>query len=258
MKFVSRHPILVSVLLLAAILLALILGGALWMRYESESHDYWYSIVITTPAVLENCTFILPVPFTNNRSILGEAMVRGEVYNLPPDWRLSLEQVNSTPMLKIIAPEIVPEYHGYPIPIEWGSTPSLTPPPAATAWSEETPVLISLQVGISQRVPESIDTQNPINREPLLSYPELYVPNPCRGPFPAGKCYRYMAPVFMHCSPTGIHNATLSIASGGSNQWWVLGWSGNSYDETIEVTPMEDQAGWVMGDGFLSTGVGRY
>ena len=114
-------------------------------------------------------------------------MVRGEGYSVPPDWMLSLGQVNGTPMLRIFAPAIVPGYHGYPIPIEPGSTPAETPPPATTAYSDVTPVLRPVDFGISLKVQDPIDTRYPFDREPLLANPESVTPVPCRGPRTEGR-----------------------------------------------------------------------
>jgi len=67
-----------------------------------------------------------------------------------------------------------------------------------------------------------------------------------------------MAPIYVHYSSREGGNLTITISSGGMNQWWELGWSGNSYGEAIEVTVEYRQQGWIQGNGFLSTGSGRY
>jgi len=258
MTLPSKHPLLIFAIFLIVIFLTWFFWQTTVIRNESEYHELQYRVIISTQSVLENITLLLPVPFTHNNTLLGEALVKGEGYGISPDWRLSLEQVNDTPMLKISAVKIVPEYHGYPIPIEPGSTPIRTPPPTATAYSNETPILIPFEFGISQRVQRSIDTQNPFNREPLLSYPELLKSIPCRGPSLSGRCYQFMAPIYVQYSSSEAGNLTLSISGGGINQWWEGGWSGNSYEETIEVTSENNQQGWIQGKGFLSTGSGRY
>ncbi|HMA05415.1 MAG TPA: hypothetical protein VKO45_05755 [Methanomicrobiales archaeon] len=256
MTFLSRHPLLVTALILAAILIALVFLFGWTLRTGSESHEFQYRVSISTESTLENVTLLLPVPFVYHTSSLGEALVKGEGYGIPPDWRLSLEWVNDTPMMRIFAGKIEPEYHGYPIPLEQGSTPIATPPPAATAYSNETPVLIPLDFGITQTVQRSIDTQNPINREPMLSNPELLKPIPCQNQ--PGRCYQYLVPVYVRYSSVEAGNLTISISDGGMNQWWVLGWSGNSYGDTVEVIPKDTRQGWIQAEGILSTGLGRY
>ena len=118
-----KRTLLVFAILLIVIIPTWFFWEGMVMRKESEYHELRYQVTISTPSVLENTTLLLPVPFIQNNSLLGEALVEGEGYGIPPDWRLSLEYVNNTPMLKIFAGKIVPEYHGYPIPIEPGSTP---------------------------------------------------------------------------------------------------------------------------------------
>ena len=258
MTLSSRHSLLVVTILLIVIVLTIFFWQDMVIRKESDYHELRYQVDISAQSALENITLLLPVPFIHNNSLPGEALVKGEGYGVPPDWRLSLAYVNDTPLLKIFAATIVPEYHGYPIPIEPGSTPIRTPPPTATAYSNETPVLIPLEFGISQRVPRSIDTQNPFDREPLLSYPELLQPIPCKDPSLPERCYYYIAPIYAQYSSSEAGILTISISNGGMNQWWLGGWSGNSDEETIEVTLENNQQGWIQGKGFLSTGSGRY
>jgi hypothetical protein len=257
MRLSWKHLLLAATLLLA-LFLALVYWQAMVIRKESEYHEYHYHVSIQSPSAIGNCTLLLPVPSVQNRSPAGDALVRGEGYSVPGGWRLSLEPVNGTPMLRISAPSIVPEYHGYPVPIEPGSTPSVTPVPATAAWSEETPVLIPLEFGVSLRGRDTIDTRTPPGREPLLGNPLSLSPVPCRGPSGSGHCYQYRAPLYVKCLSGDAGNLTLSISAGGTNQWWMGGWSGNSYQEDIVVTPGDSRSGWTEGEGFLSTGLGRY
>ena len=251
-----KYLLLIAVFAIALLFVVVFLQAAAFRR-ESEYHRYHYDVFISAPSLLENCTLLLPVPSVGNKSLLGEALVRGEGYSVPPGWNLSLAQVNDTPVLGISAPAIVPGYHGYPIRVEPGGTPGETPPPASTTWSQGTPVLIPIDFGVALMVPESIGTREPVGREPLLTDPVYLAPAPCRGPAGSAHCYRYPAPVFVQCSPGSAGNLTLSISAGGTNQWWMGGWSGNSYQENIGVTLEDPSQGWIMADGFLSTGTGR-
>jgi hypothetical protein len=258
MKILSKHPFLITAIILVVIFLAWFFWQVTAIGQESEYHEFQYRVTISTQSVLENVTLLLPVPFVHNTSLLGDALVRGEGYGIPPLWRLSLERVNDTPMLKIAAEKIAPEYHGYPIPLEPGSSPVQTPPPVATAYSPETPVLIPLEFGISERVPQSIDTQNPLNREPLFTNPELVRSVPCQGQPFSGRCYQYTAPIYVEYVSGGMGTITIFICGGGINQWWMGGWSGNSYGDTLDVTLENNRQGWIQVEGFLSTGNGRY
>jgi hypothetical protein len=258
MAIPGKHPLLKLILVLVVISIATLLWLGYALRNESESHGYDYQVSLSTESRLDNVTLILPVPFINNTSPPGEALVMGEGYGIPTDWKLSLEYVNNAPMLKIETDTIVPEYHGYPLPLEEGQTPILTPQPVATEYAEETPVLMPLVFGISRRVAQSIDTRNPINREPLLSSPELVRSIPCRDLPYQGVCSQYPAQVFVRYSSGRAGNITLSISAGGTNQWWVGGWTGNSYGELMEVTLENGEQGWIPAEGFLFTGEGRY
>jgi hypothetical protein len=255
----SRKLILLIAFLVIAVLLAVFSWQAMAIRRQSEYHEYRYGVSISAPSVLENCTLLLPVPSVGNRSLPGEALARGDGYSVPQDWGLSLVQVNDTPMLRVFAPAIIPEYHGYPIAIEPGSTPGETPPPAATAYTERTPVMFPVDFGVSLKGADPIDTRDPFGREPLFAPPESYSPARCRWPHETGQCYRFPARIFASCRNSGIKgNLTLSITGGGTNQWWLGGWSGNSYSETMEMTVEDLRQGWVTGEGYLDTGSGSY
>jgi hypothetical protein len=258
MAISGKHPLLKLIVVLVVISFAVLLWLGYALRNESESHGYHYQVSLSAESRLENVTLVLPVPFIDNSSPLGEALVRGEGYGIPPDWRLSLEYVNHTPMLKIDADTIIPEYHGYPLPLQVGQTPVETPPSVATAYSEETPILMPLQFGISQEAGRSIDTRDPIGREPPLSSPEMLIPAPCPDLPHTGDCYQYPVLVFVQYSSRGAGNITIAISGGGTNQWWVGGWTGNSYRDSILVTLENGEQGWVQAEGVLSTGEGRY
>jgi len=67
-----------------------------------------------------------------------------------------------------------------------------------------------------------------------------------------------MAPIYVQYSSGEGGNLTIIVSNGGINQWWEGGWTGNSYEETVEVTQENNRQGWIQGNGFLSTGSGRY
>jgi hypothetical protein len=257
MAISGKHPLLKFILVLVVISLASLLWLGYAIRNESESHGYHYQVSLSTESRLENVSLIFPVPFIDNSSPVGEALVRGEGYGIPTGWRLSLEYMNNTPMLRIDADTIVPGYYGYPIPLEEGQTLVGTPPRVSAAWSPETPVLMPLEFGLSQRTGQSIETRSPFNREPLFAYPDLVRPVTC--PYPStGQCYRYVVPLFAEYSSIGGGNITITISAGGSNQWWVGGWTGNSYDDSITVTLEDGWQGWMAAEGLLTVREGRY
>jgi hypothetical protein len=251
-------------LIFLAIIAVLILSSILWQgmrnREASEYHEFWYQVDISPSITLENVTLLLPVPSVANRSSLGEALVQGEGYEVPDTWELSLETVNGSVMLQVIAPRIVPEYHGYPLPLttESGREKEVTFRPSATSYSNPSPVLIPVGFGITQAINRSIDTQNPFLREPLLSNPSMYQSAPCLIPVLHESCYQSTVPIYLNTSSKGEGNLTIAIASGGRNGWFEWGWTGNSYEEYVEVITTTNQLRWIEGKGYLVTGSGRY
>jgi hypothetical protein len=251
-------------LVLLAIIGVLILGGFLWQemrnREASEYHELWYQVDISTPVTLENVTLLLPLPSVENRSLLGEALAQGEGYDVPGTWEVSLETVKGTLMLRVIAPTIVPEYHDYPLPIatETGSKMEVTVHPSGTQYSNTTLVLIPVRFGIAQTINRSIDTRNPFLQEPLISNPAMYQSAPCLVPVLQESCYQFTVPFYVQTTSKEEGNLTLTITSGGRNGWFEWGWTGNAYEEYVEVIATANQLGWIEGRGYLITGSGRY
>ncbi len=68
---------------------------------ESEQHNFHYTIGISYTSTIDNVTILLPVPMLNGTTLLAESFLNREVHCIPPDWNLSVEMVNATPMLAI-------------------------------------------------------------------------------------------------------------------------------------------------------------
>ncbi len=225
---------------------------------QSERHDYTYEIDLSCDKTIENVTLLLPVPVVNTTPVLAGTLVNGTGYGVPADWNLAIVEVNGTPMLSIRAARMVPEYHGFPIPIEPGKTPSETPQPSATEYSSETPVLVPVHLVATASVPLTINTRNPLGHELVLA-PE--------GQFTAlkdtpsgyrGTGYVHVVPVYVRYTSGFPATLTLRVNIQGVNAIWRGGWLYNRYSDTVSLELGNGTPGWVEGEGILLTGEGIY
>lgn len=225
---------------------------------ESEQHNFHYTIGVSFTSTIENVTILLPVPMLNETTVLAESFLKREVHGIPPDWNLSVEMVNATPMLAIRADEMVPEYHGYPIAIEPGQSPLPTTLVPGTEYSSDTPVLHPISIGMMLSVNRTIDTHNPVEKEPLFAPDGEFIQRTEHlQPYSNGREYKYTVPVYVSYttdSPTDIY---ISTSVQGTNAIWRGGWASNIYTDTV-IVEVSESPGWIDASGILRTGEGVY
>ena len=262
----------ITILGILVIILGLLFAGLYIqtekMFRESYSSDYRYHVTISAERSLDNVTLLLPLPSYGGVSSVGEAILREEGYGFPDDWEYSLIEVDGAGMLQISADRIVPTYRNLitPIPLYPGETPPPTPEIiTSTEYSEETPVLIPIECGVSIRDVDEINTRDPLGSEPTLSPKRnlTLADDPFPTPAPPGgvsvsSYYTFESPVYAAytCDPETV--VSIHISYHGGNSWWVLGWSGNRFREDVAITLSGPDPGWQYGFGTLRTGEGRY
>jgi hypothetical protein len=201
---------------------------------------------------IENVSLLLPVPELNKTLFLADALVNRTGYGVPADWNLSIATVEGVPMLSVMAARMVPEYHGYPIPIEPGKTPDKTPVPSAT------PVLVPVSCVVMESRPLPIDTRDPAGHEPVFSPEKPFFPvTGTSPPFQEAVSY-HRVPVYVHYTSDRPTTLSIRISIEGQNSIWRGGWSGNGYSDTVSLTLDNRTQGWVDGEGTLITGKGVY
>jgi hypothetical protein len=207
---------------------------------------------------IENVTLLVPVPELDGTPLLAGALVNGTGYGVPADWNLSFVAVEGRPMLSIRATRMVPEYHGYPLPVEIGKTPEQTPLLPVTGYSADTPVLVPIWCVVTESVPQAIDTASPLGHEPVFFPGGPFTPVNGTTPAYQGAVFTHRVPVYVQY--TSDHPATISMHARieGVNAIWKLGWIYNSYSDSVSVTLENGTQGWVEGEGALITGEGVY
>ncbi len=225
---------------------------------SSERHDFHYSIDISYSTTIENVTILIPIPELNGTPIIGDMVVRGDAHGVPDGWNLSIEEMNGTPMLAIRADGMVPEYHGYPIPIEPGQSPLPATIAPRTEYSLETPVLRPIQIGMMLHVNRTIETRDPVGREPVFAPDgEFVIMVESARPHIQGMEFVHPVPVYVWFEREQPGEFSLQASIRGINSIWRGGWIFNSFQDSVSVE-LKEPPGWTEAAGILRTGEGVY
>jgi len=244
--------------ILTLVLLAVILcAGAAWQFDQasrlSERHTYFYTIDLSYTTTIENVTLILPVPEVNATPYFVPSLLNRTAYGVSSDWNLSVVSENGTAMLVIRAARMVPEYHGYPIAIEPGTSVLPTTRVPSHEYSADTPVLMPVTVAVMETSETVIDTRTPLGNEPLFFPDGPFTPGSCDAPPCDGTVYDHPVPVYIRYTAERPVVINLHVSVEGSNAIWRGGWQSNTYSDTVALEIAESTQGWILGEGTLVT-----
>ena len=252
-----------KLVILAFILLAFILFT--WVAWQidqsarqSERHTYFYTIDLSYTATIENVTLFLPVPELNETPLIITPLLNGSAYGVSPDWNLSIVYENGTPMLAIRADRMVPEYHGFPIAIEPGTSVLPTTMVPGHEYSSDTPVLMPVTVAVMETSESVIDTRYPVGHEPVFFPGGNFTLGSCVTPGCNGPVYDHQVPVYISYTSKRPVVISLRVSVDGSNAIWRGGWESNTYSDTVFVEIANGTQGWIAGEGQLFTAEGVY
>jgi hypothetical protein len=259
-----RSPLRTPMLLLLAVILIIVLIaagiGAIFNQssYQSERHDYFYTIEISYNTTINNVTLLLPVPELDGTPYFTESILNGTAYGLSPAWNVSIIPVNGTLMLAIRAARMVPEYHGYPVAIEPGVSILPTTRVPGHEYSEDTSVLMPVTVAVMEPSSSPINTGDPVGHEPLLSPAGTFTPESCETSANKGVLLSHSVPVYISYSSDRPVSITLRVSVQGTNAIWRGGWESNTYSDSVALDITGGMQGWIEGSGELLTGEGVY
>jgi hypothetical protein len=223
---------------------------------NSERHDMTCSIVLSVNTTIENVTLYLPVPELYGTPVLAGAFVNRSAYGVPEDWNITIIPVEGRPVLSVRAPRIIPEYVGYPIPVEPVKTPDRTPLPPATAFSPETPVIVPVEMITMESWSSPINTTNPAGHAPVFRPRGEYSPARQNSPVYSGKAYAYRVPIYISYTAKTPVAVSITTRIEGVNSIWKGGWIFNRYSDTVSLVLENDTRGWVETGGTLVAGEG--
>lgn len=246
------------------VLLTLILAvSGIFLQWEqvtrsSERHDMTCSIVLEVNRTIENVTLYLPVPELQGTPVLAGSFVDRSAYGVPSDWNITIIPVEGRQVLSIRAPRIVPDYAGYPLPVEPGKAPDRTPVPSSTVVSPVTPVLIPIEMTILQPWPSAINTTNPAGHEPVFRPDGEYSPVRRNVPGYSGNAFAYHVPVYLNYTAESPADVSVRTSIEGVNAIWKGGWVFNRYSDTVILELRNGTRGWFNTGGTLVTGEGVF
>jgi len=257
-----RKKRLLAILLAGILVLAAAVAGIAWLwggiTEGSGRHDYRYEIVLSSNTTLRNVTLLLPVPEKDGSPFLADALANGSGYGVPSSWNLSLGRWDGRPVLAIRADRMVPEYHGYPVPV--GETGGAPPPafPPATESPPGQPVLVPVMMIVSTVVNHTIDTRDPLAGEPVFGPEGKFSPGTSPVTLYSGSVYDHTVPAFISFSPDNPVDFSIRMRLEGTNSIWRGGWVFNTYSDEVVVELNDDGKGWLEGKGVLIVGEGKY
>jgi hypothetical protein len=282
----NRSRVLGKVLVLALVLMAILVVsfvvvlGYHMNRMEAESYDsvYRYELTMSTTTPVDNAVLLIPVPaYYNettgrNETVIDLAMVA--FTNLDTEnVTVRIDDVGGVPMLNVSTQRIEPLYKNRiePIAIMPGQNESELPEPThiySNRSSEETPTLLPMEMHMYRAgVDHDINTRNPLGTEPLfMPYTVLGSISGDDGGFteegyylPEGVTGSFVEVPFILSYDAGDDNVlAISTEFEGGNQWWVLGWQGNTYRERLSLEHTGPAEGTYPVRGVLVTGEGVY
>jgi len=253
-----RTLVILALILLAVILFAWVAWQFDQSTRQSERHTYFYTIDLSYTATIENVTLFLPVPELNETPMFITPLLNGTGYGVSPDWNLSVVYENGTPMLAIRADRMVPEYHGYPIAIEPGTSVLPTTLVPGHEYSGDTPVLMPVTLAMMETSGSVIDTRYPVGHEPVFFPKGVFTPGseiPTTSNCPT---FDHTVPVYVSYKSERPVVLSLRVSVEGYNAIWRGGWESNTYSDTVFLEIEDGSQGWIEGEGKLFTAEGLY
>ncbi|KAB3547974.1 MAG: hypothetical protein C5617_000865 [ANME-2 cluster archaeon] len=241
-------------------LAVIVLLSCAWMYHthsmyeDSYRSEYRYEVTVRTDSVLQNATFYVPLPASENGSKIGEEIVAKNA-SIPAGWNCDLVETEHGKMLKIHVEEITPARNTPPVPLpeeECGPDALSCPDQAYT----------SKWVSAMVHADHEINTKNPAGNEPMLSPKYNLARSVYRMPHPEDRtppaCYEYESRIYANYTASPDAEVSIHVELTGANNWWVYGWSGNEYRDHAGVMLTGAQDGWCATSGNLVAGEGRY
>lgn len=261
----SLRRVLAVGLVAVLVVVAAVAGGLfLYSQHlyrDSYGSDYTYEVRVSPSAPITNVTVLVPLPSHDGGSPVDAAAVRHPF--TPDGWTYDVVDSAYGPMLRIRADEVPtdPTYHRSVVEddrlVRWERLPPEAYDPDNDSHLRVTHEDVEIDATVESR--RTIDTRSPIGSEPLLHPHENRTETACFTAR-AGEetCYTYDGRAFLSYDAAPDTVVYVSVELGGTNSWWVFGWSFNEYRDRQSVEVVGPRDGWVVTDGDLETGSGNY
>jgi len=272
-----RNVLIAAGILAAVLFVVVMLIAANFSQSASESFrsTYYYDLTISTSGPIENVSLLIPLPSRYNpdtgTNVTPFDLSRASFSNFDREnISVRVDYIDGVPMLNISADRIDPIYKNRIVltAIMPGQNESELPRPThvySDRYSEETPVLVKMELHVSGTSPTEIDTRTPVGTEPLFApYRIVGSLNSSGGPVdeyyvsPGSSGYLVEVPFILSFDAADENVLTFSADFQGLNQRWILGWQSNSYRESVRHEFTGPCNGTYPVKGILVTGEGVY
>jgi len=247
----GKRTIISLILVIVVISAALAYYESNRIRHESMTHSYRYTVQIESTGPVYNPTIIVPIGSMNGSSLIADAIESGQMTGVPDDWNLTVIPTLDGIFLKISAPHIIASTPVTPLAADEDSNQIETPV------NNRAPVVLVVRVDSES----AIETISPAGTEPILEPRANTTQVPCTFPHPDNmpvSCYSYTVPVYADFAASDDTRLSIELEMEGENAWWLGGWSGNSYRDSVLFTPTSPFSGWTTVEGTSVYGMGRY
>lgn len=195
---------------------------------------YSYTLVISTSGELRNVTFFIPVPANpNGNSPFVEQFSIGNFTGIPVGWETTLLGSNKGTMVKLQVPVVVgSDGAGF-----------------------------SVRTSSDARTSKVIDTKSPQDRDIVLRPVQDLKEVRCvefEDSRPDATCYRYQIAVYADYESSPNVKVEISSTINGKNEWKIFEPAYNQYTNSISVTILGENHGWVTTKGEMQAGIGSY
>jgi hypothetical protein len=222
------------------LILVIFAGTGLYGSYVEKEYrrtlvsTYSYTLMISTSGELHNVTFFIPVPANpNGNSPFVEQFSIGNFTGIPKGWETTLLGSNKATMVKLQVPVVVgSEGAGF-----------------------------SVRTSSDARTSKVINTKSPHDRDIVLRPVQDIKEVRCaefEDSKPGATCYRYQSAVYADYEASPNVKVEISSTINGKNDWKIFEPAYNQYTNSISVTMLGENHGWVITKGEMQTGIGSY
>lgn len=236
---------------------------------------YSCDLYLSTTEPIYNATLLIPLPSAPDfdsgdyRTFLNISEVTFTNFDTN-NISAKIEIQSNYPVLNLSAEKITPVYksHIEPIAIFPGQNESELPSVPAIIYSEsystKTPELVQMEIHryYLKNDDLEINTKQPFDTEPLFR-PYRFLSMTEIEEFTIKKSNAYSksqieVPIYLSYEADYDNTLSISCYLRGSNEWHVLGWQWNLYEEMFENDFKGSKNGTYLMEGFLTAGDGIY
>ncbi len=200
-------------------LAVIVLLSCAWMYHthslyeETYRSEYRYEVTVRTDSVLQNATFYVPLPASEDGSKIGEEIIAKNA-SIPAGWNCDLIETEHGTMLKIHAEGMIPDRYTPPVPLpEEECGPDAIPCPVQTHMVK--------WVSVRVHADHEINTKNPAGNEPMLSPKYNLASSVYRMPHPKDRtppaCYEYESRIYANYTASADAEISIHVELTGEN-----------------------------------------